>query len=258
MTGHEIEKKSFAIMDRLMQECRYEEPDRQIVLRIAHATADVEFAGTCVIHPRAMEAGVKAVRSGRNIVTDVRMVQAGIRSAAVEAYGCEVRSFLYDDGVAQEAWAEETTKSAVAMRRAAGFMEGGIVAIGNAPTALFELINLIRKGTARPALIVGTPVGFVGAAESKALCETLEIPFVTNRGDRGGSPVAAAAEFLVSGARSDRVQVTLPRGQAITVAVEDATLAGSGEDRVARCIVKKDAGDDDDITNGSLIWAEVR
>lgn len=141
-----------------------EEKEMLIRTRIAHTTADVEFSKTFQFHKDAIPAGVKAIEQGKNIFTDVSMVSSGIRPRIQSGFEGELLCFLYDDEIGDEAKRRGTTKSAAAMTMGVPFYEGGIVAIGNAPTALFELIDMIKEGTARPALIVGFPVGFVGGS----------------------------------------------------------------------------------------------
>ena len=188
----EIYKRSFKIIQEAFGAFTAPEQELFIYTKIAHASADVEFAKTFLIAEAAVEAGINALLNGQNIITDVSMVKSGIRINLLKEYRGEVRCFLYDDDIAPEAARRGTTKSAAAMTKAADFMAGGIVAIGNAPTALFELIDLIKAGKAKPALVIGVPVGFVGAAESKQELSELDIPFITNPDKRGGSSIAAA------------------------------------------------------------------
>ncbi len=188
----EIYKRSFTHIRDEFGDYNVPEDEMLIRTRIAHTSADVEFSKTFVFHPEAITAGITALTAGKNIVTDVSMVESGIRSRLPGNYKGSLRCFLYDDGVAAEARRTGSTKSAVALSGARDDFEGGIVAIGNAPTALFELIDLIEEGLARPALVVGVPVGFVGAAESKQELISMNIPFISNPDRRGGSPLAAA------------------------------------------------------------------
>lgn len=192
LTPDEIYRRSFGLIQEAFGNFTVPEKQYFIYTKIAHATADVDFAKTFLVDEAAVKAGIDALRNGRNIITDVSMVKAGIRKNLLKDYSGEVMCFLYDDDIAESASGRGTTKSAAAMTKASDFMEGGIVAIGNAPTALFELIDLIKEGKAKPALVVGTPVGFVGAAESKEELSRLDTPFITNLGKRGGSPIAAA------------------------------------------------------------------
>jgi precorrin-8X/cobalt-precorrin-8 methylmutase len=188
----EIYKRSFEGIQRDFGDYTADEDEMLIRTRIAHTSADVEFAKSFAFHPRAIAAGIGALRAGKNIVTDVSMVEAGIRSRLPDDYPGKLQCFLYDEGVAAEAKRSGSTKAAVALAGACDDFEDGIVAIGNAPTALFELIDLIGEGKARPALVIGVPVGFVGAAESKVELMEMDIPFISNPHRRGGSPLAAA------------------------------------------------------------------
>jgi precorrin-8X/cobalt-precorrin-8 methylmutase len=188
----EIYKRSFSIIKKEYGDYSVNEDEMLIRTRIAHTTADVEFSKTFLIHKDAISAGIGAIKSGKNIFTDVSMVTSGIRPRITEDFEGELLCFLYDEGIKEEAVKRGTTKSAAAMTKGVPFYSGGIVAIGNAPTALFELIDLIKEGKADPALVVGVPVGFVGAAESKQELADLNIPFITNLDRRGGSPIAAA------------------------------------------------------------------
>ncbi|MDC7240538.1 MAG: precorrin-8X methylmutase [Spirochaetales bacterium] len=187
----EIYRRSFSLIREAFGDRWPDEPEREIIKRIAHTTADVDFALTFQMSPDAIVKGVEAIRAGKGIVTDVSMVMAGIRKEPLAKYGCPLNCLLYDEGVAEEAAKRGTTKAAVAIGKAAPLYEGGIVSIGNAPTALFELIDLVKAGKAAPALIVGVPVGFVGAAESKIELIESGIPFISNPSKRGGSPIAA-------------------------------------------------------------------
>jgi precorrin-8X/cobalt-precorrin-8 methylmutase len=187
----EIYRRSFALIREAFGDRWPEGPEQEIIKRIAHTTADVDFALTFRMSDDALKKGVEALRGGKGIVTDVSMVSAGIRKEPLERFGCSLNCLLYDEGVAAEAKERGTTKAAVAIGRAAPLYEGGIVSIGNAPTALFELLDLIKEGKAAPALIVGVPVGFVGAAESKLELMEAGVPFISNPCKRGGSPIAA-------------------------------------------------------------------
>lgn len=187
----EIYRRSFSLIREAFGDRWPEGIEQEIIKRVAHTTADVDFALTFQISPDAIKKGVTAIRAGKGIVTDVSMVTAGIRKEPLEKFSCPLNCLLYDEGVAAEAKERGTTKSAVAIGRAAPLYEGGIVSIGNAPTALFELLDLIEEGKASPALIIGVPVGFVGAAESKAELMASPHAYISNPGKRGGSPIAA-------------------------------------------------------------------
>lgn len=192
MPPEEIEKKSFAILQSKMGNFTCPPDQLEIVTRIAHATTDVEWAKTFSFHPEAISAGIKALRSGCNILTDVEMVRVGIRKKGLEDLGCTVHCLLNDEEVIRSAREQKATRSQMAMRKGAELMNGGIVVIGNAPTALFEVIDLIKAGVTSPALVVGIPIGFVGAAESHQELIELDHPYITHEGPKGGSPVAAS------------------------------------------------------------------
>ncbi|MHB8172990.1 MAG: precorrin-8X methylmutase [Nitrospirota bacterium] len=187
-----IESRSFEIIEGLLSGKSLDGPEKEVVKRVVHATADPGFADTLLFSKGSLSAGASAIASSCNIITDVNMLRAGI--TRVRPGGAEVFCFISDSDVKQLAEGSLITRSAAGIRKAAGLglIDGSIVAIGNAPTALSELIRLVREGS-RPALIVGVPVGFVGAAESKEALESVtEVPFITNKGIKGGTPVAAA------------------------------------------------------------------
>ena len=162
-----------------------------------HASADFEFNGLTAFHPDAMQAGLRAIlKGGTPIVADVEMICVGLSQPRLAHFGLTTHHYIADPEVIQAANAANTTRAVQAMRKAQrlGTLDGAIVGIGNAPTALIELIRLIRSEAVRPALIIGMPVGFVSAAESKELLMTLtETPWVAIRGRKGGSTLVVAA-----------------------------------------------------------------
>lgn len=186
--GRRIEEESLAIIDREAGVHGFGPRAWPVVRRVIHATADFEFQRTLELHPGAVDAGIAALRARAPIVADVRMIAAGLPRL-------DVRCLIGDADVAQAAREGGTTRAAAAMRKAArlGILDGGVVAIGNAPTALAELQRLVEAGAARPALVVAVPVGFVGAAESKESARSLPVPWIVARGRKGGTPVAVAA-----------------------------------------------------------------
>jgi precorrin-8X/cobalt-precorrin-8 methylmutase len=201
--GRRIEDDSFAIIDREAGAHRFADAEWQVVRRVIHATADFEFKELMALSPDAVAAGVAALRAGAPLVVDVKMIGVGVSEERLAAYGCKVHCFISDDDVIAEAKAEGSTRAIVSMRKAQrlGLLDGAIVAVGNAPTALLELARLIKEGQARPALIIGVPVGFVSAAESKEAVLDLGVPYIVARGRKGGSPIAVAivhALLLVS------------------------------------------------------------
>lgn len=194
--GQKIEHDSFAIVDAETGEHAYTDMQWQIVRRMIHATADFEFNGLTGFHPDAVEAGLSAIASGAAIVADVEMICVGLSKPRLAHFGVETWQFISDEDVIAEAKAQNTTRAIQAIRKAhkAGLLEGSIVAVGNAPTALLEVIRLIQEENVRPALIVGMPVGFVSAAESKQETSMLkDVPWLITRGRKGGSTLVVAA-----------------------------------------------------------------
>ena len=164
-----------------------------IIERVVHTTADPELAKLLVIHKDAVDAGVAAIKSGAKIITDVKMVKAGINEARVKCFGGKTLTYIDDPRAVKLAEKEDISRSAAAMRLAINEgVDGAIILIGNAPTAAFELADQVKKGLAKPALVVATAVGYIGAAESKELVATLPVPFIILRTRKGGSAVAVA------------------------------------------------------------------
>ncbi len=192
MEQHEIERKSFEIIDSLLGRHSFTEKELAIVKRVIHTTGDIDFGKELIIHPEAIEKATSAIKAGCNIVTDVNMVRAGVREKALNTFGGRLYCFVNDEGVIKESARTKKTRSALGMQKAMPELNNGIVAIGNAPTALFEIVRLIKEDGLKPALIVGVPVGFVDAAESKDELLKIDVPYITNRGRKGGSPVAVA------------------------------------------------------------------
>lgn len=193
--GRSIEDGSFAIIDREVGEHGMRPDVWQIVRRMIHATADFELKELAHVHPQAVRAGLEALRAGAPLIVDVKMIQVGLNEDRLAAYGCKVHCFISDEDVIAEAKAENSTRAIVAMRKAArlGLLQGAIVAVGNAPTALLEVLRLAREEHVAPALVLGVPVGFVSAAESKdALIAQPELPSIAVRGRKGGSTLAVA------------------------------------------------------------------
>ncbi len=188
-----IERRSMEIIDSLVPEPRpFSGAQWAIARRMVHTTADFELLEHIRFHPRAVEAGLAALRAGATVVTDTRMAACGIPCRRLVPFGGRVVSFVDDDEVAREAKRRGLTRSHVAAERAAS-LEGPVIwAVGNAPTALLRLMDLMDEGRARPALIVGMPVGFVNAAQSKDLLMARgDVPYITIEGRKGGSALAA-------------------------------------------------------------------
>jgi precorrin-8X/cobalt-precorrin-8 methylmutase len=188
---HPIEVESFEIIDSLLEPADAADPEYQVIRRVVHTTGDPSLARAMYFSAAAIGAGVEAIAAAAGIYCDVNMVAAGIQPTT-SILGLEVTCMVADPAPAELAEQEGITRGAAAMRLAAPTLDGAIVAIGNSPTALFELLRLVEKQGLRPALVVGVPVGFVGAAESKEALAASAIPCITLPGNRGGSTVAAA------------------------------------------------------------------
>jgi precorrin-8X/cobalt-precorrin-8 methylmutase len=194
----EIEEKSFEMITQELGEHSFTAEQYAVVQRVIHASADFDLGRSLVFHPDAIQQGIQAIRSGKIVVADVQMVQVGISKGRIERFGGEVRVYISDPDVMEEAKRLNTTRAIISIRKAILEAEGGVYVIGNAPTALLELIRLIKEGVTRPGLVIGVPVGFVSAAESKEELAKLDIPFITNIGRKGGSAVAVAALNAIS------------------------------------------------------------
>jgi len=188
----EIEARSFEIIDGLIPTSGYSADELQIVKRVVHTTGDPGIIEHLRIHPRAISAALAAVRSGSMLYTDVKMAAAGVNRRLASRFGCGVTCLIEGPEVAEEAQRMSVTRAAAGVRLVSGQLGGTVIAIGNAPTALFALLDLVDSGVARPALTIGVPVGFVGASESKAELARRDLPYITIEGTRGGSTTAVA------------------------------------------------------------------
>lgn len=186
-----IEQGSMRIIESEMGAHSFSPLELQVVKRVIHTTADFEYKDLIVFHNNPLESALQAIRNGKKIYTDTRMAASGINSGEVSRWGGEVITAIQDASVATEAKERNITRSMVAMERFCSRDDIGVYAIGNAPTALFVLMEHIRQGLVNPALVIGVPVGFVGAAESKEALLQLDVPSIVIRGRKGGSPVAA-------------------------------------------------------------------
>lgn len=188
-----IEAESFRIIAEELGPTEFDSRTFKVVQRVIHATGDFSFAESLIFHPQAIDAGIGAIRAGRNILTDVNMGAAGVSKGLLAHWGGKVICKVAESGVAEAAKERGLTRSEVAIEQ--GLAENiGIVSVGNAPTALLKVMdcwpNLAES--LRPGLLVGVPVGFVNAAESKELLSEKTFPFITCRGRKGGTPVAVA------------------------------------------------------------------
>ena len=190
----DIEKLSFEIIDAEIGSHGYNELEWPIVRRVIHATADFDFAskGRIIFHNNPIDSAFNAIKNKCNIVTDVDMVLSALNKKSISDLGLKSACYISDKTLSDKARLCNKTRSEMAMRYAAGEINGGIVAIGNAPTALYEIIKMVRENVTKPALIVGIPVGFVSASESKDELRKIDIPFISNIGRKGGSPAASS------------------------------------------------------------------
>lgn len=188
----QIEKRSFEIIESEMKHPDLPEPEKSVMKRVIHTTADFDYEDNLVFSPGAAAKMVELLRQGTSIVTDTNMAKAGIHKASLEKLGGRVYCFIGDEDVAAQAKARGCTRSAVSMEKAAALGEPLIFAIGNAPTALIRICELMQEGRLSPAMIIGVPVGFVNAAQSKELVLQTGTDSIIARGRKGGSNVAAA------------------------------------------------------------------
>jgi precorrin-8X/cobalt-precorrin-8 methylmutase len=197
ITPDEIEGRSFAIIEEEFYEQTSLHPQSlntemfQIIRRVIHATGDFSFATSLVFQPDSIRAGVCSIQSGRDIFIDVGMGASGINRALLKSFGGSVRCHINDPGIAESARKAGRTRTETAVRSIKG-ENVGIIAVGNAPTALMATMKLIEKEEITPDLVIGVPVGFVNASESKEMLAQKDYPFITNAGRKGGSPVAVA------------------------------------------------------------------
>ncbi len=188
----EIERRSFELIEAMLPPLALSPEERHVTVRVVHAAGDPSLAPLLRFSPGAVVAGVAALAKGCPIYTDVTMVAAGLHQPWLRQLGCEVSCAIHDPEVAARAKEWGTTRAVAAMRHFGPVLNQGVVAVGNAPTALLALLDEIDAGVAPPALVVGVPVGFVAASESKEELVRRKVPFITLPGYRGGSPIAAA------------------------------------------------------------------
>jgi precorrin-8X/cobalt-precorrin-8 methylmutase len=192
--GQSIEDESMEIIEREIGSHPYSGFEWHIVRRVIHSTADFDFAGQnkIVFHKDAVRSGLEALGTGKNIIVDVNGIIGLLNKQNIADYKNQIICDISNPDVVKEATRLNKTRAQTAMRMRATEMNGGVVVIGNAPTALMEVTQMIREGITRPSLVVGIPVGFVCAAESKEELQKVDVPFITNIGRKGGSPCAAA------------------------------------------------------------------
>lgn len=187
----DIEKRSMEIITSELGGRTWPEPEFSIVKRCIHTSADFDYADNLCFSDNAAKIGVEALKNGAHIVTDTRMAWSGINKKKLASFGGEAHCFMQDEDVAAEAKERGCTRAAICMERGAALGVPVIFAVGNAPTALIRLYELIQEGKVKPALIIGAPVGFVNVVESKEIIMEAGVPFIVPKGRKGGSNIAA-------------------------------------------------------------------
>lgn len=189
----EIEKRSFELITQELGEKTLDPENELVIKRVIHTTADFEYADNLIFSPHAVTKGLEALKEGIQIITDTNMGKAGINKAALKKLNCTVDCFMADEDVAEYAKAHDTTRACASMDKASRLSGDCIFAVGNAPTALVRLYELIQEGKIHPRLIIGVPVGFVNVVQSKEMIMSLSgIAYIVAKGRKGGSNVAAA------------------------------------------------------------------
>lgn len=191
---NEIEKRSFEIIEEELKIRGIIIPENQkmVTKRVIHTSADFDYAKTMTYSENAVEIAKKLIKNGADIVTDTNMALSGINKKTLAKYGGQAHCFMADEDVAKEAKLRGTTRASVSIRKASKIEKPVIFAIGNAPTALISLYEIMMKTDWRPAFIIGVPVGFVNVEAAKELILETDVPYIINRGRKGGSNVAAA------------------------------------------------------------------
>lgn len=190
----EIEKRSFQIIESELEKAGIEIPQEQkpITMRVIHTSADFEYAQTMKYSPNAIKIARDLLSNGAHIVTDTNMAKSGINKKALEKFGGAVHCFMADEDVAMEAKKRNVTRACVSMERAASLDKPVVFALGNAPTAMISLYEMMEKGLYVPPFVIGVPVGFVNVVAAKELFLNSNVPYIINSGRKGGSNIAAA------------------------------------------------------------------
>lgn len=204
----EIEKRSFEILSQELEKRRIVLPADQepITKRVIHTSADFEYVDTLKYSPGAVAKAKELIRNGADIVTDTNMALSGINKKLLAGFGGQVHCFMADETVAELAKERKTTRAAVSMEMAARIEKPVIFAVGNAPTALIQLYEMLQRGSYRPAFIIGVPVGFVNVEAAKELIMETDVPYIVNKGRKGGSNIAAAICNAIIYTMADRRQ----------------------------------------------------
>lgn len=187
----DIEKRSFEIITEELGDVKLIPGTELIVKRCIHTSADFDYAKNLCFSENVVEKALEAIKDGACIVTDTQMAKAGINKKVLARFGGEVFCFMSDEDVSQQAKEREITRAAVSMEKAASMDKKLIFAVGNAPTALVRLYELIQEGKLKPELIIGVPVGFVNVVQSKEIIMDTDVPYIVARGRKGGSNIAA-------------------------------------------------------------------
>lgn len=203
----DIEKRSMEIIEQEVGKHNYNELEWIIVRRVIHATADFDFAkqNSIIFHKDAIDSALNAIATKCAIVGDSDIVLAGLNKKNLNDFGIKCACYISDAQVAEHAKQLNKTRAEISMRKAASDINNGIVAIGNAPTALYEIMKMVKERVVKPALIIGIPVGFVSAVESKEELLTMDVPYITNKGRKGGSTVAASIINALFGIYRDKM-----------------------------------------------------
>jgi len=188
----EIEKHSFEMITKELGELRLDEDKANIIKRVIHTTADFDYVQNLCFSEEVVSKALEAIQNGASIITDTRMASVGINAKRLGKFGGRVYCFMADEDIAVKAKTDRTTRASACMEKALTIREPLIFAIGNAPTALIKLYELIREKKIQPELVIGVPVGFVNVVESKELIMQSGVPYIVAKGRKGGSNVAAA------------------------------------------------------------------
>ena len=190
----DIEKKSFELIEKELASMNISLPEQNapVIKRVIHTTADFDFASTLRFSPDAVKIARLLIKNGADIITDTNMAKAGISKSSLARFGGQIHCFMADEDVAREAKERGVTRALVSMERAAGLGKKLIFALGNAPTALISLYEMMKAGKYSPDFVIGVPVGFVNVVAAKELFLGGQVPYIINEGRKGGSTVAAA------------------------------------------------------------------
>ncbi|MBP6610865.1 MAG: precorrin-8X methylmutase [Paludibacter sp.] len=192
LNPNDIETRSFEIIEQELGHLTFPEAYAPIIKRVVHTTADFEYARITEIHKQAINSAIEALLGGCKIYSDTRMIIAGVSKPMLKKLNCEILTYVDDPELAVASKEKGLTRSILGIEKAALDADIKIYVIGNAPTALVRLTELILAGKANPALVIGVPVGFVGAAESKEFIKKTNVPYIVTNGRKGGSTVAVA------------------------------------------------------------------